>query len=143
MKFTGIPPGSANKISYNIRVEQMAFETAAEGADLALELVALRHQIDSLKLRFPQVATAFDQTEYWDREGSNSAIDWIRFKCPMTSTAAADRDGTDRQRREVLRRSEALAACQGKLARQVSLQMHALPALCRPQGLCSRPGATR
>src|SRR4029077_15253738 len=26
----------------------------------------------------------------WDQEGSNSAIDWMRFNCRMTSTAAAD-----------------------------------------------------
>ncbi len=49
----------------------MAFETAPEGADLALELVTLRRQIDSLELRFSQLATAFDQTEYWDCEGSS------------------------------------------------------------------------
>ena len=110
MKFTGIPLGSANKISYNIRVEQMAFETAPEGADLALELVALRHQIDSLELRFSQVATAFDQTKYWDREGSNSAIDWIRFKCHMTSTAAADRISIGRHLSKLRKSVQAMEA---------------------------------
>jgi Domain of unknown function (DUF222) len=63
----------------------------SEGARLALELVALRQQIDRLERRFSQLAAAFAQTEFWDDEGSNSAIDWMRFNCRMTSTAAADR----------------------------------------------------
>ena len=64
---------------------------APEGARLALELVRLRHEIDELELEFSKLATAFDQTRHWDSEGSNSALDWIRFNCRMTSTAAADR----------------------------------------------------
>jgi len=76
----------------------------------ALELVALRHQIDSLELRFSQVATAFDQTKYWDREGSNSAIDWIRFKCHMTSTAAADRISIGRHLSKLRKSVQAMEA---------------------------------
>src|SRR5438445_11370727 len=64
---------------------------APPGAVLALELVGLRRQIDRLELRFSQLAPAFDRTEHWDEEGANSAIDWMRFNCRMTSTAAADR----------------------------------------------------
>jgi hypothetical protein len=64
---------------------------APEGARLALELVHIRQQIDRLELTFSQLATAFDKIGYWDQEGSNSAIDWMRFNCRMTSTAAADR----------------------------------------------------
>ena len=62
-----------------------------EGARLAMELIGLRQDIDRLELRFSQLAVAYDKTEHWDQEGSNSAIDWIRFNCRMTSTAAADR----------------------------------------------------
>jgi hypothetical protein len=70
---------------------QPSTDVAPEGARLALELVHMRQQIDRLELTFSQLATAFDKTEYWDQEGSNSAIDWMRFNCRMTSTAAADR----------------------------------------------------
>lgn len=66
-------------------------QAAPQGALLALELVALRQQIDRLELRFSQFAAAFAKTEHWDDEGSNSAVDWMRFNCRMTSTAAADR----------------------------------------------------
>jgi len=66
-------------------------ELAPPGAHLALELVGLRQHIDRLELTFSQRAAAFDKTDFWDEEGSNSAIDWIRFNCKMTSNAAADR----------------------------------------------------
>ena len=62
-----------------------------------MELIGLRQDIDRLELRFSQLAAAFDKTEYWDQEGSNSAIDWIRFNCRMTSTAAADRLAVGKQ----------------------------------------------
>src|SRR2546430_4105803 len=70
---------------------QTRTQAPPEGARLALELIGLRQDIDRLELRFSQVAVAYDKTEHWDQEGSNSAIDWIRFNCRMTSTAAADR----------------------------------------------------
>src|SRR5207302_1066597 len=48
-------------------------------------------EIDRLELRFSQAAATFAKTTFWDDEGSNSALDWIRFNCRMTSNAAADR----------------------------------------------------
>jgi hypothetical protein len=66
-------------------------EPVPEGPRIALELVALRQQIDRLELTFSQLAAAFRRTEHWDEEGANSAIDWIRFNCHMTSNAAAER----------------------------------------------------
>ena len=68
---------------------ELAYEP--EGGGLAMELVGLRQQIDRLELRFAQVAAAFAATDYWDLEGFNTAIDWMRLNCHMTSTAAADR----------------------------------------------------
>ena len=65
--------------------------SASDGAKLALELVGLRQEIDRLELRFSQAAATFAKTTFWDGEGSNSALDWIRFNCRMTSNAAADR----------------------------------------------------
>src|SRR3989454_11952491 len=66
-------------------------ELAPPGARLALGLIDLRQQIDRLELEFSKLAVAFDETTFWDDEGSNSALDWIRFNCRMTSNAAADR----------------------------------------------------
>src|SRR5437667_767569 len=66
-------------------------ELAPPGARLALGLIDLRQQIDRLELEFSKLAVAFDETKFWDDDGSNSALDWIRFNCRMTSNAAADR----------------------------------------------------
>ncbi|HEV2027170.1 MAG TPA: DUF222 domain-containing protein, partial [Candidatus Dormibacteraeota bacterium] len=35
-------------------------------------------------------AAEFAATDAWDEDGSGSAIDWMRFNCHLTSTAAAD-----------------------------------------------------
>ena len=48
------------------------------------------HLIDLQMLSFAQEAAEFDRSKAWDEEGSNSAIDSIRFNCHMTSNAAAD-----------------------------------------------------
>src|ERR1700745_2767553 len=70
----------------------MAIEQGApNGGRIALEMVAVRQQIDRLELTFSQLAAAFRKTEFWEEDGSNSAIDWMRFNCRMTSNAAADR----------------------------------------------------
>lgn len=58
---------------------------------IASQLIALRAEIDRLELRFSELAFAFAQGNYWDYDGSNTAIDWLRINCRMTSTAAADR----------------------------------------------------
>jgi hypothetical protein len=46
--------------------------------------------IDMQMLSFAQEAAEFDAGDAWDEDGSNSAIDWMRFNCKMTSNAAAD-----------------------------------------------------
>src|SRR5436309_27153 len=71
------------------------FETATppetDGAQVALKMVGLRQQIDKLEVRFSLLAAAYKKTDHWDLEGANTALDWIRINCHMTSTAAADR----------------------------------------------------
>jgi uncharacterized protein DUF222/HNH endonuclease len=62
-----------------------------EDAELASRLSELRAYIDDLELEFSQLAAEFEKCRHWDHQGSNSAIDWIRFHCHMTSNAAADR----------------------------------------------------
>jgi hypothetical protein len=46
--------------------------------------------IDVILLAFAQEAAEFAASDGWEEDGSNSAIDWIRFNCHMTSVAAAD-----------------------------------------------------
>ena len=70
---------------------QPAQELAHPGEEIAPQLIGLRQVIDQLELQFAELANAFDESRYWDYDGSNSGIDWIRFNCHMTSTAAADR----------------------------------------------------
>lgn len=57
----------------------------------AAALIELRAQIDALELEFSRLASEFAETGYWYYDGSNTAIDWLRFNCRMTSTAASDR----------------------------------------------------
>ena len=87
---------------------QTPTQAPPEGARLALQMVDLRQDIDRLELRFSQLAAAFDKTAFWDQEGSNSAIDWIRFNCRMTSTAAADRLAVGKQLDQMAQSQQAM-----------------------------------
>ena len=60
------------------------------GEDVARQLIALRREIDDLEVRFARLAVKFDATTYWDFEGFNTAADWIRFNCHMTSHDVVD-----------------------------------------------------
>ena len=62
-----------------------------EDAEVADRLKEIRAYIDDLELSFSRLAAEFVKSEHWKTQGSNSGIDWIRFNCHMTSTAAADR----------------------------------------------------
>ena len=53
-------------------------------------LIRKRQFIDLQELSFAQDAAAFAATDVWDEDGSVSAIDWMRFNCKMTSSAAAN-----------------------------------------------------
>ena len=63
----------------------------SEGARLALRMIALQQKIDRDQLEFAQLAAAYKKTDHWDQEGFNTALDWIRIHCRLTSTAAGDR----------------------------------------------------
>jgi hypothetical protein len=54
------------------------------------ELIRLCGERDLLDLQIAGVAAQFAEGDEWDREGSNSAIDWMRFNCHMTGNTAAD-----------------------------------------------------
>jgi len=57
------------------------------GAEIAGRLIALRRSIDDLEVEFARLAAEFDKTSFWDLEGYNTAADWMRFNCHMTSHA--------------------------------------------------------
>ncbi|HET7466787.1 MAG TPA: hypothetical protein VFL29_08970, partial [Candidatus Dormibacteraeota bacterium] len=54
------------------------------------KLVALQHEIDLAQLEFARLASQFSCSEEYEEDGSVSPVDWIRFNCHMTSTAAAN-----------------------------------------------------
>ena len=67
------------------------FWTLQEEAELASRLTELRAYIDDLELEFSELAAELEKSRQWEYLGSNSAVDWLRFHCHMTSNAAADR----------------------------------------------------
>jgi uncharacterized protein DUF222 len=66
-------------------------DVGAEAPSAGDELLALRRRIDALELEFSRKAFAFAESREWDAEGFNTALDWLRITCHMTSTVAADR----------------------------------------------------
>jgi hypothetical protein len=48
------------------------------------------HVVDVMLLSLARDAAEFAASDAWDEDGSGSAIDWMRFNCHLTSTAAAD-----------------------------------------------------
>jgi hypothetical protein len=65
-------------------------QPSTSGAEAGEELKQLLHERDLLDLRAAQAAARFAATNEYDRQGYASPIDWIRFTCHQTSTAAAD-----------------------------------------------------
>ncbi|HEX2680941.1 MAG TPA: DUF222 domain-containing protein, partial [Candidatus Dormibacteraeota bacterium] len=59
--------------------------------DLGKQLIALEAQIDRLQVEASRLAFELHRSDLCDGEGFNSAIDWLRFNCHLTSTLAADR----------------------------------------------------
>jgi hypothetical protein len=64
-------------------------ELAADAA-VGEELIRLCRERDLLDLQIAALAAQFAEGDAWDLDGSNSAIDWMRFNCHMTSNTAAD-----------------------------------------------------
>ncbi|HEX9364225.1 MAG TPA: hypothetical protein VGA47_10630, partial [Candidatus Dormibacteraeota bacterium] len=63
-------------------------ELVPTGEVLAHQLITMRRAIDQLEVRYSRLAAEFAQSEWWDYEGFNSAYDWIRLNCHMTSNSA-------------------------------------------------------
>ncbi len=85
-------------------------EFGTPGMEVARQLIAMRRQIDGLELRFAEATRAFAEGRYWDYDGFNTAIDWIRINCHMTSTAAADRVAVGGRMHELPRSVDAMQA---------------------------------
>src|ERR1700694_4821501 len=70
---------------------QLPFEErSVDGAEEADELKQIFRQLDLLLLRAAGVAARFAAKAYYEEQGFVSPIEWIRFECHQTSTAAAD-----------------------------------------------------
>jgi uncharacterized protein DUF222 len=54
-------------------------------------LIHKRRVIDMLEFSFSREAAEFASTDDYEKQGSVSAIDWIRIHCHMTGPAASDR----------------------------------------------------
>ena len=54
------------------------------------QLIALRREIDLAELEFARMASQFACSDEYENDGSVSPVDWIRFNCHMTSTAAGN-----------------------------------------------------
>ena len=78
--------------------------------EMAYRLIELRAHIDQMELAFAELAAEFKQSDHWDNEGSNSALDWIRFHCHMTSNAAADRIAVGERAAQLAASTQAMQA---------------------------------
>src|SRR4030088_182278 len=59
------------------------------GAEIGEELKRVVHERDLLDLQAAALAAEFARTNEYDLQGYATAIDWMRFNCHLTSTAAA------------------------------------------------------
>ena len=57
----------------------VALDLEPQPIDLGAVLICLRATIDRLDLQFSQLAAEFERSGQWDREGFNSAHDWLRI----------------------------------------------------------------
>ena len=58
-------------------------------AQVAQELIDLRHASDLLEVEFATVAAEFAASDEYERRGSATPVHWIRHSCNMTGHAAA------------------------------------------------------
>src|SRR5438552_18095579 len=59
--------------------------------DVARELIETEHLIGIFQLKASRLAAELSRSDVWDRQGYNSAGDWMRFNCHVTNTVAWDR----------------------------------------------------
>ena len=64
---------------------------------VAERLVQNQACIDALELEQSRLVAELDAGDEWDRDGYNSAYDWIRFNCKVTGNVASDYLSVGRQ----------------------------------------------
>src|SRR5437773_5597040 len=79
-------------------------------SEMACRLREIRSHIDQMELAFSELAAEYAKSDLWENQGSNSAIDWIRFRCHMTSNAAADRAAVGERAAELVASRDAILA---------------------------------
>src|SRR5256885_17263332 len=79
-------------------------------SEMACRLQDIRYHIDQMELAFSELAAEFAKSDLWENQGSNSAIDWIRFHCHLTSNAAADRVAVGKRARDLGESAAAMRA---------------------------------
>jgi hypothetical protein len=90
-----------------INAERLASTSPEE---IVAEMTRIRREIDAHELYFSQLAAAFAQTNYWNDQGSNTAIDFIRFSGHMMDNAAADRVAVGEQLSRMPESAQAMQA---------------------------------
>ena len=66
-------------------------ERLRRGADITNDLREVQLQIDLLQLKASRLAAELAESKFWDDEGYNSPIDWMRLNCHVTDKVAGDR----------------------------------------------------
>src|SRR5712691_5727524 len=85
-------------------------QVASREAALAEKLISKQRQCDLLLLEISDLAAQLAETEYFDDQGFNSPIDWMRFNCHLSERAAADRIAVGRMAPKLSESVQALQA---------------------------------
>src|SRR5260370_37630718 len=80
----------------------------SDGAQAAEDVTYALHQVDLWARRAADEAARFAATNDYDSQGYASPIDWIRFNCHQTSTAAADLIAVGKTRERVPESTQAM-----------------------------------
>jgi hypothetical protein len=78
-------------------------------SDLGEDLVGMRRQIDQIEAEFMRRLRHFDHTQAYSPSGALSAASWLRWKCRLASSTAADRVRVARRLEDLPQTSQAFA----------------------------------
>jgi Domain of unknown function (DUF222) len=92
-------------------IDRCADETVAELPDAALaeDLVELRRAVDRLEAEFARRLAIFDRRQGCRLEGAITTTNWLRHRCKLSTTAAADRVAMARHLAELPQTAAAFA----------------------------------
>ena len=98
----------SNVCLYNIPMIDAERLGSSSPEEIAAEMIRVRREIDERELYWSRLAVAFDASNHWFEEGSNTAIDWMRINCHMTQPAAANRVAVGQQLRRMPESAQAV-----------------------------------